>query len=308
MTRIRKAIEAHELAGCVAAVVDRERILLEQAFGEQKVDDLFFIASTSKALAATAILTAVPLEEVRGLLSHTAGIFPNSTKDAAQADLIRNPQRTLAEAAAGIEAQPRGEGAAYSDAGFLLAGRKAEIATGLEFDAVVRTRLTDPLGMSDTFYRTDRDISGRVAVMYHRTPAGLKRAGLQQKVRNSGLIKVGSGLVSSARDLARFLQLHLRDGENILSPEAAREMRRDQTGGRWKHDPMGGENSGYGLGWQLGDGGVFFHAGAFGSLIWGDSTRGLGVVLLAQTPIHNVYGLWREAIPELLAQVPERRS
>lgn len=302
MRLLEKAIAEQQLAGCVVAVVDRERVVLEEAWGEQKIDDLFFIASTSKALAATAILTAVPLEEVRGLLSHTSGVFPNATKDPAQADLIRNPQRTLAEAAAGIEAQPRGEGAAYSDAGFLLAGRKAEIATGLDFDQVVRTRLTDPLGMSDTFYRTGRDISGRVAVMYHRTPAGLKRAGLQQKVRNSGLIKVGSGLVSCAPDLARFLQLHLRDGENILSADIVREMRRDQTGGRWKSDPMGGENSGYGLGWQLGDGGVFFHAGAFGSLIWGDSARGLGVVLLAQTPIHNVYDLWRQVIPELLRE------
>lgn len=302
MRLLEKAVAEQQLVGCVVAVVDRERILLEQAFGEQKIDDLFFIASTSKALAATAILTVVPLEEVRGLLSHTGGVFPNATKDPAQADLIRNPQRTLAEAAAGIELLPRGEGAAYSDAGFLLAGRKAEIATGLEFDQVVRTRLTDPLGMSDTFYRTDRDISGRVAVMFHRTPAGLKRAGLQQKVRNSGLIKVGSGLVSCARDLARFLQLHLRDGENILSPDVAREMRRDQTAGRWKLDPMGGDNSGYGLGWQLGDDGVFFHAGAFGSLILGDANRGRGVVLLAQTPIHNVYDLWRQVIPELLRE------
>ena len=302
MKQIQAAIEGRQLAGCVVAVVDRERVLREEAWGEQKVDDLFFIASTSKALAATAILTAVPLEEVRGLLSHTSGVFPNATKDPAQADLIRNPHRTLADAASGIEAQPRGEGAAYSDAGFLLAGRKAEIASGLEFDEFVRTRLTEPLGMSNTFYRTDQDVSARLAVMYHRTPQGLKRAGLQQKIRNSGLIKVGSGLASSARDLARFLQLHLRDGENILPAEVAREMRRDQTGGRWKHDPMGGENSGYGLGWQLGDDGVFFHAGAFGSLIWGDFNRGLGVVLLAQTPIHNVYDLWRKVIPELLSE------
>ena len=69
-------------------------------------------------------------------------------------------------------------------------------ATGLEFDEVLRTRLTDPLGMRDTFYRTDHDVSARLAVMYHRTPHGLKRAGLQQKIRNSGLIKVGSGIVS----------------------------------------------------------------------------------------------------------------
>ena len=97
--------------------------------------------------------------------------------------------------------------------------------------------------------------------------------------------------------------MHLRDGEGILSPDLAREMRRDQTGGRWKADPMGGDNSGYGLGWQLGDNGIFFHAGAFGSLIWADANRGRGVVLLSQTPIHNVYDLWRKVIPELVDPV-----
>ena len=168
---------------------------------------------------------------------------------------------------------------------------------------MLRTRMTDPLGMHDTFYRPTHDVSARLAVMYHRTPTGLKRAGLQQKLRDSGLIKVGSGIVSSASDLARFLQMHLRDGENILPRELALEMRRDQTGGRWNKDPMGGENSGYGLGWQLGDEGIFFHAGAFGSLIWADARRGRGVVLLAQTPIHNVYDLWRKVIPELMDAV-----
>lgn len=313
MQRIQQAIADDKLAGCVYAVVDRDRVLLEGALGfadreagrPAAVDDLFFIASTSKALAATAILTVVPLEEVRRLLSHTAGVFPNSTKDAAQAGLTRDPNRTLAEAAEAIAAQPlafpAGEGAAYSDAGFFLAGRQAEVATGLEFHEVLRARLTEPLGMPDTFYRAPRDVSARLAVMYHRSPAGLKRAGLQQKLREGGLIKVGSGIVSCARDLARFLQLHLRDGENLLPRELALEMRRDQTGGRWKADPMGGENSGYGLGWQLGDPGIFFHAGAFGSLIWADAQRGRGVVLLAQTPIHNVYDLWRKVIPELVA-------
>lgn len=65
---------------------------------------------------------------------------------------------------------------------------------------------------------------------------------------------------------------------------------------------MGGVNAGYGLGWQLGEIGeggaarVFFHAGAFGTLIWADAEAKLGVVLLTQAPIMHVYGFWRELV------------
>ena len=308
--RLLEAVERDRIPGAVIAVTDRRQTVWEEAFGfadrdtgrPQRTDDIFFIASSTKALAATTIFLMaeagkLPLDtHLKQLLSHSAGIFGNDTKDPIERDLLRNASRSLADAAAGIAARPLiyppGEGAAYSDAGMMLAGRAAEVAGGREFDLLMREVLLDPCKMGDTFYRNAGDAAARLAVSHQRVAGKLQRAVLQHRLKQDGLIRVGSGLFSTAGDLAKFLRLHLSEGERFA------EMRRDQTSGHWHKDPMGGSNAGYGLGWQLG-GGAFFHAGAFGSLIWADPDLGLGVVLLTQMPIMQVYAFWRELVREI---------
>ena len=297
--RISQAVAAQKLAGAVVAITDRGQIQRLEEFGEYRTYNIFQIASSSKPIAATTIFLNGPLDERQKLLlAHSAGIFGNDTKDPVERDLLRNAGRTLAEAAAEIAKRPLiyppGEGTKYSDAGFLLAGRAAEVAAGADFETVMRNLLLDPLGMADTFYRTDRDVANRLAPSYERAGGRLRRAPLQHRLKHDGLIRVGGGLFSTAADLAAFLRFHL----NLTNSERLAEMYRDHTRGRWHKDPMGGTNDGYGLGWQLG-GGAFFHAGAFGSLIWAHPGRGIGVVLLTQMPIIQVYPLWREIIEDL---------
>jgi CubicO group peptidase (beta-lactamase class C family) len=313
--RIQEAIAANLLPGAVVMVTNRNGPRWEEAFGfadrelgrAQQIDDIFFIASSTKALAATTVFMlgeqgTLPFDHnMRRLLSHSAGIFGNDTKQLIERDLLRNTARTLAEAAAEIQARPLiytpGEGTSYSDAGFMLAGRAAEVATGREFHEAMHQTLLAPLEMSDTFYRAtsrtnrraNRDDAPRQAVLYQRTDGVLKRAFLQHRLRRDGLVRVGSGLFSTGGDLAAFLRLHLTTGNRFA------EMHTDQTAGRWRKDPMGGSNTGYGFGWQLG-GGAFFHAGAFGSFIWAHPEAGIGVVLLTQMPILQIYPFWREIV------------
>jgi CubicO group peptidase (beta-lactamase class C family) len=312
--KIEEAISNNRIPGAVVGVTNRHKTTWQQAFGyadidslrAQQVDDIFYIASSSKPLAATTIYVQA---EARGelttrtklMLAHSAGIFGNDTKDPIERDLLRSARRTLAEAAAGIAARPLvyppGEGSSYSDAGLMLAGHEAAAAAGTEFDVLMRDVLLTPLEMHDTFYRIPEGeaaeaISSRLAVSYQRTGGTLHHAALQHRLKHDGLLRVGSGLFSTAADLAAFLRLHISERERFA------EMHRDHTIGRWKKDPMGGENVGYGLGWQLG-GGAFFHAGAFGSLIWAHPQKGIGVVLLTQMPIMQVYAFWREIVREI---------
>jgi CubicO group peptidase (beta-lactamase class C family) len=305
--RLQDAIAGERIPGAVIAVTDRQRTIWEEAFGfadresgrPQRADDIFFIASSTKPLAATTIFLMAEAgrlvldAHLKQLLSHSAGVFGNDTKDPIERDLLRNASRSLADAATGIAARPLiyppGESAVYSDAGIMLAGRAAEVAANCEFDQLMRDVLLDPLEMRDTFYRASAEVAPRLAVSHQRTAGKLQRAVLQHRLKQDGLIRVGSGLFSTAADLAKFLRLHLVGGKRFA------EMHRDQTNGHWHKDPMGGSNAGYGLGWQLG-GGAFFHAGAFGSLIWADPAAGVGVVLLTQMPIMQVYALWREIV------------
>jgi CubicO group peptidase (beta-lactamase class C family) len=297
----------------VAVALTAETVLHHEVFGAYREDHVFFLASSAKPIAASAMVFLeeeglLSLDEpagrwfpqldarvtLRRLLSHSAGIFGNQTEAPAQKDLLHNRGRTLAEAAEAIAAQPLDHppgGVAYSDAGFQLAGRIAELVTGLGFDEMVRDRLTIPLGMPETYF------AGPEWRRLQPAQAGVtgQPEGLPHK-----LIRCGSGAFSTAADLTRFLQFHLRE------PHA--EMRRDQTGGRWTQDPMGGSNAGYGLGWQLGEldergiARVFFHAGAFGTLLWADAEGDRGVILLTQAPILRVYAFWRELLGRIRAE------
>lgn len=78
----------------------------------------------------------------------------------------------------------------------------------------------------------------------------------------------GGGLWMSARDLARFGRLHLRDGEGVLSREWCR-MIREPTPAR----------PAYGLLWWLGEGGAFSAQGTGEQYVWCDPARDLVVVV-----------------------------
>jgi CubicO group peptidase (beta-lactamase class C family) len=48
------------------------------------------------------------------------------------------------------------------------------------------------------------------------------------------------------------------------------------------HTPPGARP--YGYGWGINEGGIFTHSGSTGTYAWGDPTRGIIVVALANTP------------------------
>ena len=167
--------------------------------------------------------------------------------------------------------------------------------------------------MTLSFYRLRpgrKDVEYPVA--YRRETGGLKRAALQPRSPASGgLVLVGGGLTSRAADLIPFLQLHRRMGtfasEVRLSPKLAAEMRRDQTGGKYRSTVPGDSSTGYGLGWMLeeiGPGGVayvFGHAGTFGSALWCDARAKLDVVFLTEMPVVQVLPVWQDVLREIRA-------
>lgn len=111
-----------------------------------------------------------------------------------------------------------------------------------------------------------------------------------------------AGLSARQRELARFLQLHLRDGElggtQILSLRAATEMRQITVPGR-RYD--------LGLGWfrpasqrdadppfveHLGGGAGFFN------LIWICSTRGVGIAVMGTVTKYPLDAVVRLALAD----------
>jgi CubicO group peptidase (beta-lactamase class C family) len=101
----------------------------------------------------------------------------------------------------------------------------------------------------------------------------------------------GAGLVSTARDYARFLELVRRggalDGVRLLSPNGTRLLHTNMVGERYSADGLG-----YGLAFETTDrfgasgllnAGSYGWAGAYGSWYRIDPTTGVVMVILQQT-------------------------
>jgi CubicO group peptidase (beta-lactamase class C family) len=114
-------------------------------------------------------------------------------------------------------------------------GCVVERVSGVALDEFIRTRITAPLGMRDTYFFLPRDKAGRLVTVYAsnlenqavRAPDGPPGQGdYVEGPRRT--FSGGAGLVSTAADYARFLQMLLNggtlDGARILAPKTVALM------------------------------------------------------------------------------------
>lgn len=137
-------------------------------------------------------------------------------------------------------------------------GRVVEVASGQTLYQFEKQRLFDPLGMPETTYHlADEAKWPRLAKPF---PADRFRvAGIRDPTLPRRWESGGAGLVSTASDYARFLQMLLNggklDGKRYLKPETVKEMTSDQIGPETGilHDPFyfPGPSSGFGLGFAV---------------------------------------------------------
>ena len=122
-------------------------------------------------------------------------------------------------------------------------GRVVEVVSGLSLDDFFRTRILGPLGMTSTTFHVGDADAGRLAALY--TPgrdgkaARLDSLGAAARTQPS-LFSGGGGLVSTAADYHRFLQLLLSSpdgpagelgGVRLLSPRTVAYMARNHLPG-----------------------------------------------------------------------------
>jgi CubicO group peptidase (beta-lactamase class C family) len=188
-------------------------------------------------------------------------------------------------------------------------GYLVEKCSGLSFGEFLRTRLFEPLGMTDTAFFVPEDKVERFSACYQPKPGGGLK--LQDDARKStyarppALESGGGGLVSTAHDYLRFCTMMLNggalDGVRILSPKTVElfSLNHLPNGqGLAEMAPPGAfSESGYdGIGFSIGCGvnidvaktrlpgtlGEYFWGGAASTAFWIDPKEDLTVVFMTQ--------------------------
>jgi CubicO group peptidase (beta-lactamase class C family) len=191
-------------------------------------------------------------------------------------------------------------------------GRVVEVASGQRLDEFLTERILRPLGMTDTAFGAAQEAHSRLAALYRPNSRNtatrldeLGRAALKQPRMLSG----GGGLVSTAADYNRFLQMLLPtdaspagelDGIRLLSPRTVGYLARNhlpgnkdlETFGRPLYAESPFRGVGFGLGFAvlldpvpgkvIGTAGELSWGGAASTTFWIDRTEELTVSFFTQ--------------------------
>ena len=245
---------------------------------------------------------------VQDLLRHTSGltygIFGDSlVKKAYRDGGVGRGDMTNAEFAEEVAKMPLmfqpGTTWEYSHSTDVL-GRVLEVVEGKSLYAILKARLLDPLGMKDTsFYVTEPARQARIA----EPLATDREIGAGAFVGNPRVAlkyeSGGGGLMSTADDYARFLQMMLNggtlDGKRYLSPKTVEYMTSDHLGSTI---PQVSPGYGFGLGFGvrkangeapfMAPAGEYNWGGAGGTYFWVDPKTNMFVVLMMQSPKQRV--------------------
>jgi CubicO group peptidase (beta-lactamase class C family) len=186
-------------------------------------------------------------------------------------------------------AQP-GERWMYNTGASVL-GVLASRAGGQSFGDVLRSRIFEPLGMTQTGFWTSE--TGRLATAYRSAAGPDGQGGLAAwdppdgKYSRPPAFEDGAGgLVSTADDLLAFASMFLRGGDTVLSAESVRAMTTDQLTPEQKARGGLGDDFFAGMSWSfcqaVHDDGTFGWDGGFGSTWRVDPVRDLVTIVLTQ--------------------------
>lgn len=165
---------------------------------------------------------------IRQLLNHSSGIYDLIDDNAFYLAILNspgrkwNPDELLSYVRGDAAVFAPGTDVEYSNTNFLLAAMVIEAATGQSHALLMRQRILDPLGLSDSYYHWHEALpDGRVAQGYF----DLYNNGtlLEMSNFNTGSGNGYGGLYSTVYDMSTFIEALLRD-KTLLPPNRLEEM------------------------------------------------------------------------------------
>jgi CubicO group peptidase (beta-lactamase class C family) len=231
---LQSFVDKQVIAGAVTLIVDKDATLAVDWAGSASLrmkrpmrsDNLFWIASMTKPVTATALMMLVdegkvhladPVEKylpefkgqlvadgngpphppshsitVREVMSHTSGLVPASSPVFRNSQDLRDWVARCAKAPLIREPGTKYE---YNNSGINTGGRIIEVVSGLSYAEFMQRRLFDPLGMKDTTFWPTEAQAARLArtALRSKDSGSLEEIQLARNVTPALIERLGHG-------------------------------------------------------------------------------------------------------------------
>lgn len=177
---------------------------------------------------------------VKHLLTHQSGLPPiadNMPNVNSQNPYVGYTSELMYEFLSGHKLQRKaGSKAEYSNLGMSLAGHLVCRSAGLDYDQLLKQRLTGPLKMSSTGVTLGDDVKDQVATPY----IGVGTPGVLWDFED---LPGAGGVRSTTADMLRFAAAHIEPADDAAGQAIELAWKKHQTGG--------GDAHAMGLAWQI---------------------------------------------------------
>jgi CubicO group peptidase (beta-lactamase class C family) len=184
-----------------------------------------------------------------------------------------------------------------------VVGRLIEVLSGERLSVFFQRHILEPLGMIDTAFHVPPQHHSRLAEAFAKDPDSGGKVQLLEVRDAPNFESGGGGLVSTASDYARFLQMLLNggtlDGCRLLSRKTIELMTADHLGPITGASDLLLPGHGFGLGFAVrlhtgiayvpGSIGQYFWGGLAGTTFWVDPAEQLFALMLIQAPGQRDY-------------------
>jgi CubicO group peptidase (beta-lactamase class C family) len=184
-----------------------------------------------------------------------------------------------------------------------VVGRLVEVLSGQSLGAFLGERILGPLAMVDTDFHVPSQKHPRLAEPFAKDPESGVAVQLIEVRERPMFESGGGGLVSTAMDYARFLQMLLSggtlDGKRLLSRKTIEYMTADHLGPVTGAPDLLIPGYGFGLGFAVrlhagiaqvpGSVGQYYWGGLAGTTFWVDPAEQLFALMLIQGPGQREY-------------------
>ena len=255
---------------------------------------------------------------VMDLLTHTSGLGSGPASNAAIEKVARKEGERLADyiprlGGTPLEFQPGTRWAYSSFAGFETLGYVIEVASGMPLDRFLRTRLFDPLGMTDITFWPSAEQSRRLASIYLAEGGRLKKTVMPNDLMSRNVYFRGSGGLYSTAEAYMPFGLMLANGGELNGRRILTRKSVDTMTAAHVPDTLPGRPAGEGFGLsvrvvtdraargtQLSNG-TYGWSGAQGTHFFVDPQQQLVGVLMIQTPDNAIRGEFENLVAQAVA-------